>query len=154
MSRARVSEYWTYAWVLHAELLALMHQLVRAQLVLNCHDVFINVLVLPHVLLEHLVLFSVGLTANRLLRRAFAELELSLQLGLTQLLRLFLLLEPDALVFLQPPVFFLLPRQVLLLDRVAPEVLVSAILVQLRDGLLGRVGRARGDQWTNPYVER
>ena len=149
-----MSEYWTYAWVLHAELLALVHQLVRAQLVLNCHDVVINVLILPHVLLEHLVLFSVGLTTNRLLRRAFAELELGLQLGLAQLLRLLLLLEPDALLFLKPPVFFLLPRQVLLLYRIAPEVLISTILVQLRDGFFGRVSCARSNQGTNPYVER
>lgn len=154
MSRAGVNERWTYAWVLHAELGALVHQLVGAQLVLNCHDVVVNVLVLPHVLLQHLVLFSVGFASNWLLRCTLAALVLGLELDLAQHLRLLLLFEHDAPLFLQPPVFFLLPRQVLLLDRVASKVLVSAILIQLRDGLLGGVGRARGDQRTNPDVER
>jgi len=87
--------------LLHAELGALVHQLVGAEFVLNGHNVIIHVLVPPHVPLQHLVFFPVGLAADLLFFAALATLDNCVFSSLSLLLLIFLELALHATLLFQ-----------------------------------------------------
>ena len=126
----------TYIWVFETELIAFMDKLVRTELALDGLDVFIDVLVLAQVGLEHVVLLTVDLAPYWFLLAAFPSLHQVL---------LFLLVETVLVSFLatlltarlsQQLFFVLRLKQPFLLETIAREKLISLDLVDLGESVL------------------